>query len=202
MKAKRILALFMAITMVFAACSCASTNSGKTETKEKTTAAESTETKSVKEEAAETSEVTEETEEETNKEAMYDSLYDSIEESVLAYFKENNIDAENFSWPVYEENTSEELYTYSYSDEDNSWTYFETILVTYLSSGKMYDTADSGIPLPENENNIKLMNSILDGIVNWSKLPENSSATPGDISSYLYPYYEKIPSNIDLSSAK
>lgn len=179
MKTRRFLAIIMAIVMVFAMCSCASADSGKTETKEETTAPESAENESVKEEAAETPEVTETeeveeiAEEDVEKttsddkenilgltESEMQELYTVIEENLQKdYLDVNNIKVEDFSIPT----------------DDESWKYLSNYCTVVLFN-----------PEISSEEAVKESNSTT------SELSAENNTIMEIISCSFYNYLEKI----------
>lgn len=172
MKTRRFLAIIMAIVMVFAMCSCASADSGKTETKEETTAPESAENESVKEEAAETPEVaeTEEVEETAQEEVADDEenelgltgsemkeIYTAIEENLQKeYLDVNNIKIEDFSIP----------------DDEESWEFF----FSYISSKPFQSNSDE---------------EYRDNVASEFTLSEENVCIMAIVSNAFYKYFEE-----------
>lgn len=121
-------------------------------------------------------------------ETQIQKSYDSIGESVKTeYLEPKGITAEEFEWP-------------GYPQEISAWLYLQFIFQNYISNGEMFDTTglnESDVP---SNDNMKLMNAMLDGVVNWEKSPENSEINMHELPNILQQpqLHEIIPSNVNL----
>lgn len=119
-------------------------------------------------------------------------IYDSIKNSVITnYLESKKIAASDFKWPVYGEDENG-----APIDEGHLWTYFNTIFDNYRVSGNLFDTTD--LPV-EPSGDKDLMDAVLIGIDEWTKLPENEDMDPLDLKLMLVPAYEKIPANVTFT---
>ncbi len=181
---KRIISVLMVAVMVIAmAAGC-----GK---KEETAEADKEETK-VEAPTEKEAEPVEDKKAEEETEAAAD-IYDYIRNSVKAnYLEPKNIAASDFKWPAYEKNEGgTEIH-----DEGYLWTYFNTIFDNYWLSGNLFDTTD--LPV-EPSGDKDLMNAVLIGIDEWTKLPENEDIDLLELQVSLVPYYETIPANVTFT---
>lgn len=204
MKTRRFLALFMAIAMVFAMCAYASADSGKTETKEETTAAESAETEETGEKEAEaTDDITKWVVEAYTQGNDFQPLYDAIAKSIYTeYIEPNGITSEEFKWPdsisqawLYLANIANDYSSYPDTDIE----VLKTENMTFFL--EEYSAAEDSLIIPTTEDELKLMNAVLDGMIIWYE--ENYE--PNERSEFVTAYHELpavdkiIPGSISFS---
>ena len=117
-------------------------------------------------------------------------IYASIRESVKRnYLDQNGIDPKDFKWP--------KSFEFDGVDEDNSWFYLDYICVMYKSTGKLYNTEGLTAADMPSEQNQQLMNSVLDGMIEWDQSSGNNNFRL--INMVLVPKGEKITANVDFT---
>lgn len=112
------------------------------------------------------------------------------------YLEANGISVEEFHWPLYETSPETGL---PITDEDNAWSYFQTMMRVYRNGEDLNNTSDFiEVPLLPSDLNCKLMRAVMDGIINWYELPENSGGSLFTVATYVA--YEEISKNIDFTN--
>ncbi len=125
-------------------------------------------------------------------EEQLQELYGFIKESVKSgYLEPAGILPEAFQWPKYEVRSNGVI-----RDEGHAWSYLNTIALNYSSYGTCYDIKGFLYEMPD-EHICKLMNAVLDGMVEWQKL-HGQELSFQEIREAIFPEYEKIPQYINF----
>lgn len=125
-------------------------------------------------------------------EEQLQELYGFMKESVKSrYLEPAGILPEAFQWPKYEVLSNGVI-----RDEGHAWSYFNTIALNYSSYGTCYDIKGFLYEMPD-EHICKLMNAVLDGMVEWQEL-HGQELSFQEIREAIFPEYEKIPQYINF----